>query len=46
LALQGASIEDFDPKAILKRWLEAPFLEKNGRVRYLKGKLNGIMQEQ
>jgi hypothetical protein len=40
------SIEDFDPKFILKRWLEAPFLEKNGRGRYSKGKLSGIMQEQ
>jgi|AntAceMinimDraft_1070359.scaffolds.fasta_scaffold136815_1 hypothetical protein len=33
------SIKDFDPKVILKRWLEAPFLEKKWAWPLLKRKV-------
>ena len=36
----GPSIMNFDPKLILAKWLEAPFMQKNGRARSLQGKLN------
>ena len=39
----GPSIMNFDPKLILAKWLEAPFMQKNGRGRSLQGKLNALM---
>jgi hypothetical protein len=39
----GPSIPDFDPKPIVAKWLEAPFLQKNGRGCSSQGKLNALM---
>jgi hypothetical protein len=39
----GHSIPDFDPKPIVAKWLEAPFLQKNGSERSSQGKHNALM---
>jgi hypothetical protein len=33
--LLGPPITNFDPKSIIVKWLEAPFIKKNGRGRWL-----------
>jgi hypothetical protein len=39
----GPPIMNFDPKPILAKWLEEPFMQKNGRGRSLQGKLNALI---
>ena len=39
----GPSIMKFDPKLILAKWLEAPYIQKNGRGHSLQEKPNALM---